>query len=68
VSTEVVSLGLNQVGRHTLGPVPIEEGEGTAESWSGDTQGDGGSHHLPPGVLNSENIEQKARSQIILAN
>lgn len=44
-------------------PVPIEEGEGTAESWSGDTQGDGGSHHFPPGVLNSE--EHRAESKVI---
>lgn len=43
-------------------PVPIEEGEGTAESWSGDTQGDGGSHHFPPGVLNSE--EHRAESKV----
>ena len=35
-------------------PVPIEKGEGTAECWSGDTQHDGSSHHLPPGVLYSE--------------
>ena len=45
-------------------PVPIEEGEGTAERRSGDTQHDGSSHNLPPGVLYSgEHQEHK----IILA-
>jgi hypothetical protein len=37
VGTKVITLCLEKVGRQVLGPVAVEEGQSSAESWGGDT-------------------------------
>ena len=38
VGSEVVTLGLDQVGRKGGAPVAVVEGQGCGEAWGGDTQ------------------------------
>ena len=51
VSAEVVSLGLDQVGRQHCGTVTIEEGQSGGETGSRNAKLDRGGHHPTPGRL-----------------
>lgn len=51
VGTEVITLGLEDVGRNDLGPVAVEEGESSGEGGRGDTPEDGLSDDTPPAGL-----------------
>ena len=48
VGTEVISLGLDQVGGQPVRSVAVVEGEGSREAWGGHAQLDGRSHNLAP--------------------
>jgi len=72
VRAEVVTLGLEHVGRKNLTPVPIEEGESGTESGSRNTPKDGLSDHAPPSGLSlvdsfvEEIIEEQALQLVVL--
>lgn len=51
VRTEVVTLGLEDVGRNDLAPVTVQERKGRRESGSGDTPENGLSDDTPPAGL-----------------
>lgn len=55
MSTEVITLGLEDVGRNDLGPVAVEEGKSGGEGGRGDTPEDGLSDHTPPAGLSLVN-------------
>jgi hypothetical protein len=49
--TEVVTLGLQKVGRQVLGPVTVVEGQGTGEGGGGETELYGLGDGTPPAGL-----------------
>lgn len=51
VSTEVITLGLEKVGRQILGAVTVEEGQSSAEGRHGNTGFDGVSNDVSPAFL-----------------
>lgn len=51
VSTEVITLSLEDVGGDDLGPVAIEEGKSGGEGGRGDTPKNGLGNHTPPAGL-----------------
>jgi len=65
VGTEVVTLSLDNVGRDDLAPVPVQEGESSRESRSGDAPENGLSDDTPPAGLcladgvNEELVEEE---------
>lgn len=73
VSTKVVPLGLEQVGREALGAVPVVEAERSAEGRRGNTQQGGLADHISPAALRlvdrlvEEVIEQKVLELRVVA-
>lgn len=67
VGTEVVTLGLEEVGGQVLGAVAVVEAEGSGEGRSGDTPQSGLADHVTPAVLGVVNglVEEVVEEQVL---
>lgn len=67
VGTEVVTLGLEQVGGQVLGAVTVVEGERSGEGRSGDTPQSGLADHVTPASLGVVNglVEEVVEQQVL---
>ena len=67
VSTEVISLSLQKIGRQILGAVAVKECKSCAESRSGNARLDSVSNHISPSLLSIVDglIEEVVEEQIL---
>lgn len=67
VSTEVITLGLEEVGGQVLGAVAVVEAESSGESRSGNTPQSGLADHVTPAVLGVVNglLEEVVEEQVL---